>query len=337
MQDTLTPRVSIVLTSWNSGAYLPRCLGCLVAQTFQDFEVIVVDNGSTDGSVDHLEQDWPALKFHIQRMEKNTGFAVANNMGARLAHGRWLALLNTDAFPELDWLENLVSGAQQNPQFSFFASRQIQDRAPDRLDGCGDALHFSGFAWRRNYNEPADQCGLEAIEVFSACGAAAFYDRAAFLSVGGFDEDFFAYHEDVDLGFRLRLKGHRCLYNPRASVNHMGSASQGERSDFVFYHGHRNIIWSFVQNMPGGLFWMYFPAFLVANMYYLAYFTLRGSGKALWRAKIDALKGLKKALQKRKLIQQSRVVSNHDLVSVLETNLLDPYLAGYRAGKKRME
>jgi len=335
MQDNLIPMVSIVLASWNSGAYLPRCLDSLLAQTFQDFEVVIVDNGSTDGSLDNLEDGWPALKFHIQRMGKNTGYAVANNSGARLAQGRWLALLNTDAFPDPKWLENLLLGAQQNPQYSFFASRQYQDHAPQRLDGCGDALHFSGFAWRRGYNYPADEFGLEPVEVFSACGAAALYDRAAFQSVGGFDEDFFAYHEDVDLGFRLRLRGYRCLYNSQACVNHMGSASQGERSDFVFYYGHRNVIWSFVQNMPMGLFWKYLPAHLMANLYYLAYFTLRGRGKALWRAKFDALRGLKRALQKRKMIQKNVVVSNRDLTKVLEGSWLDPYLAGYRAAGKR--
>jgi GT2 family glycosyltransferase len=325
------PFVSIVITPWNSGIYLTRCLEHLSAQSFQDFEIIVVDNGSTDGSLDGLEDKWPGLKFRIQYLVKNNGYTVANNFGARLACGRWLALLNADAFPAVDWLENLLQAAENHPEFSFFASRQIQANAPYLLDGCGDAYHVSGLAWRTYYNFPSDTYGLQPSEVFSACGAAALYDRVAFLQVMGFDEDFFSYYEDVDIGFRLRLRGNRCFYVPQASVDHIGSVSLGQRSDFAFYHVHRNFIWSFVQNMPSRLLWRYLPAHLMANLIYLVNYTLRGKSRVLWHAKLDALKGMQRALQKRKVIQNSVVVSEHDLVNLMERNWLDPYLIGYRA------
>ena len=324
------PLVSILITLWNSAASLPRCLDCLVAQTVQDFEVILVDNGSTDGALDNLAENWPTLTFQTLALGENRGYAAANNLGARLARGTWLALLNTDAFAEPDWLENLLRAAGEQPQFSFFASRQLQANAPDLLDGCGDALHVSGQAWRHNYGYPAEQSGLESRETFSACGAAALYRRDAFLGVNGFDEDFFSYLEDIDLSFRLRLRGQRCLYVHDAVVRHVGSASLGQRSDFAFYHGHRNIVWCYVQNMPPGLFWKYLPAHLALNLIYLGYYSLLGRGRVLWRAKLDALRGLPRALRKRKEIQKNVIVSEAELLSVMEQGVLDPYLIGHR-------
>src|SRR5690349_18314790 len=199
--------LSIVIVSWNSAAYLPQCLASLRAQTFKNFEVIIVDNGSIDGSIDKLELRWPDLNLKITHLKENLGFAVANNIGARLASGRWLALLNTDAFPEPDWLERLLAAAESNPEYSFFTSRQLKAQTPHLLDGAGDVYHISGLAWRRYAEFPADCFGLESGEIFGACAAAALYAREAFLHVGGFDEDFFSYHEDVDLSFRLRLQG----------------------------------------------------------------------------------------------------------------------------------
>ena len=167
-----SPLVSIVISSWNSAQYLPRCLDSLSLQTFQDFEVIIVDNGSSDQGTDGLEQNFSRLDLRVERLSSNRGFAVANNIGARLARGKWLALLNADAFPNPDWLEKMLDAAQRCPEFSFFSSRQIQFNQPDILDGSGDEYHISGLAWRRYYNYPAHEYGLTEDEIFSACAAA---------------------------------------------------------------------------------------------------------------------------------------------------------------------
>lgn len=326
-----SPTVSIVLCAWNSGKYLPHCLDCLVVQTFRDFEVILVDNGSTDGSLTDIEGRWPALDLKLVRLERNLGFAAANNIGARAARGGWLALLNTDAFPDSGWLEHLLRAAGENRGFSFFASRQIHDGTPGQLDGCGDVYHVSGLAWRRFYNCPADLYGLETEETFSASGAAALYDRQAFMDAGGFDEDFFAYVEDIDLGFRLRLKGKRCLYVPEAVVRHVGSASLGPGSDFALFQVQRNMVWCFVRNMPAGLLWRYLPAHLAANLIYLGYYTLRGKGRVLWSAKCAAVRGLDRVLQKRKQGLLDISVSNATLVSSMQKDWLTPYLPGRRS------
>ena len=167
-----SPLVSIILVSWNSAEHLPRCLDSLSQQTFRNFEIIVVDNGSSDQGLDALQQNHLELNLRIERLASNQGFAVANNIGARLARGKWLALLNADAFPRPDWLEKLLHAAYRHPEFSFFSSRQLQFARPDILDGAGDEYHISGLAWRRFYNHPAQQYGLQEEEVFSACAAA---------------------------------------------------------------------------------------------------------------------------------------------------------------------
>lgn len=329
MKNSNAPLASLVIVSWNSAKYLPRCLECLSLQTFQFFEVIVVDNGSTDASVADLETQHSQLDLRVERLASNRGFATANNLGAQLARGEWLILLNTDAFPEADWLENLIKTARDNPQYKCFSSRQLQANKPELLDGAGDCYHASGLAWKRYMDYPSDEYGLEKMEVFSPCGAAAMYSRDAFLEVGGFDEDFFSYLEDVDLGFRLRLRGNRCLYVPDAVVHHIGSASLGLVSDFALYHYHRNLIWSFFQNMPTRLLWRYLFAHLVANVIYVVTYSLRGRGRTLWRAKMDALRGLARARQKRREIQSRRSATNGELIRVMEKGWLQPYLLEY--------
>ena len=327
------PKISVIISTWNSGKVLPKCLGSLAKQTFKDFEVIIIDNGSSDNSIEDLHKKWPAIEFQIRKLDKNTGFAAANNLGAQLATGEWLALLNSDAFPDPTWLENLLLAAEYEIKFSFFASRQLQAGAPHLLDGAGDAYHISGLAWRSYSGFPAAQFGLESVEVFSACGAAAFYSRQAFLQVGGFDESFFSYLEDVDLGFRLRLQGFRCLYVPKAVVHHIGSATLGVRSEFAYYHWQRNFIWSFIQNMPSGLLWKALPVHLMANIIYQLYYTFRGRGSILLKGKWDALRGLPSALRKRRAIQQSRKISDSELLHSLERGFLQPYLLGYHIRK----
>jgi GT2 family glycosyltransferase len=318
------PLVSVVIVTWNSARYLSSCLNALVAQTFTDFEVVLIDNGSTDGCLDSVENNWPSLRLQVERLGENKGFAVANNLGARLAHGQWLALLNADAFPEPNWLKELLRAAENNPEYSFFASRQLQANPSYLLDGAGDVFHVSGLAWRRFYGLPAAQFGLETEEVFSPCAAAAFYFRQAFLQAGGFDEDFFSYFEDVDLGFRLRLQGFKCLYVPDAVVEHVGSASTGKISAFVIYHGHRNLVWAFIKNMPTPLFWLFLPLHLLINLFFLLSFSIQGQGQAIWRAKRDVLRGLGLMLGKRKEIQRRRRVPVIDLYRHMESDWFAP-------------
>ncbi len=284
----------------------------------------MVDNGSTDDGYLDLDEKYTGLELTIKKLNKNLGFTVANNIGSRLARGKYLALLNADAFPEPDWLQRLLEAAEKYPNV-FFSSRQIQVDRPDLLDGEGDIYHISGLAWRKNYNLPVYSLNGSQ-NVFSACGAAAFYPRQAFLDAGGFDEDYFSYHEDVDLGFRLRLRGLNCMLIPQAIVHHVGSASTGKRSDFSVYYGHRNLVWTYFKDMPSILFWTDLPLHIVVNFFYLIYFTLKGQGSAIWRAKIDALRGLPGMLRKRRAVQRDRRVSTTEIYRMMSRNWLTPFL-----------
>lgn len=330
MAESTSPLLSVVIVCWNSGNHLPRCLESISRQTFQDYEIIIVDNGSDDNSIVRLEESYPNIEMRVERLTQNLGFAAANNLGARLARGRWLVLLNADAFPEQGWLAELIAASETHPAFTTFSSRQLQASNPKILDGAGDAYHVSGLAWRIGLGYPSESYGLEPAEIFSPCAAAAMYLRKAFLDAGGFDEDFFSYFEDVDLGFRLRLCGYRSLYVPQAVVHHVGSATFGERSDFAFYHSHRNLVWTYVKNMPSAMLWRYLPAHVMANLIYLFFYTLRGRGRILWQAKWDALIGLQTAIKKRQAIQRRRRVDMITLANSMERGWLQPYLLGYR-------
>lgn len=323
-----------MIVAWNSVKHLHRCLNSLRAQIIQDFEIILVDNGSTDGSADGVQGKYSDLRIKVVALDKNLGFAAANNIGARLARGKWLALLNADAYPEPDWLENLIAAAEDNPQFNFFSSRQIQANAPDLLDGAGDVYHASGLAWRQHYNRPASTYGLHSEEVFGACAAAALYRKDDFLAVGGFDETFFSYFEDVDISFRLRLMNGCCLYVPQAVVYHVGSASTGKTSDFAYYHVHRNMVWTFFKDMPAFLFWCFLPFHMLINIHLTFSFLIKEKRTIVLKAKWDALRGLPAVLRARKKVQSARKAAWRDLYSIMEKDLFAPRRASQtRIGK----
>jgi len=309
--------VAIIIVNWNAGDWLRQVFAGLSRQTFRDFSVVLVDNASTDDSIELAREYLAGVTFLPQT--QNLGFAAANNLAARHVDGEWIVLLNPDAIPEPEWLERLMTAAARNPDFSFFGSRQLMAATPDRLDGIGDAYHVSGLAWRQGHGLAASQNDTvaEPIEIFSPCAAAGLYKRSAFLQVGGFDERYFCYFEDVDLGFRLRLAGHRALYVPDAVVHHGGSVTSGYRSDFSLYHGQRNLVWTFVKNMPTALFWRYLILHVLLNLLMIVRFTLRGQGKTILRAKIDALRGLGEILRSRAIVQRQRVVSGAELLRVM--------------------
>ena len=166
-------------------------------------------------------------------------------------------------------------------------------------------------------------------EVFSPCAAAAMYRTDILLESGGFDEDFYCYFEDVDLGFRLRLKGYKCLLIPTAVVHHVGSATTGgQKSKFSVYHGHRNLVWAYIKNMPGVLFWLLLPNHILLNVISIGWFVLRGQGSVIFRAKWDAIMGITTMWKKRKVIQSNRVASLKEIWRVLDKRII-PWIYRY--------
>ena len=321
MPKNTLPKVTVVIVNWNGAQFLERCLAALMAQTVVPYETILVDNASSDGSLDIVRR-FPSVRLLAQ--DKNLGFARANNLAIESASvdSEWIALLNPDAFAEPHWLEALFAAAQENPSVAFFGSKLVTAADTTMLDGAGDVYHVSGLVWRRGHGAPVSSLSEQVREVFSPCAAAAMYRRSALLEVGGFDEDFFCYVEDVDLGFRLRLAGHRCLYVPTSVALHVGSGTTGgQHSNFSVYHGHRNVVWTYFKNMPTVLFWGGLPIHLAMNLYILVRFALRGQGLVMFRAKRDAVLGLPKMWAKRRQVQKNRRVSWRAMLRVMAKGL----------------
>ncbi len=316
-ESKINDSVCVIIVNYNSGELIERCLHGLDSQTFRSFRTLVVDNASSDASITFLKAD--QNRFSLIANPRNMGFAAANNLAINEERADWVALLNPDAIPEPEWLATLISTAHQHPDYSFFASRMISGDNPRLLDGAGDEYHVSGLAWRRGHGAAASGRLTEPMEVFSPCAAAALYKRSVLLEVGGFDEDFFCYVEDVDLGFRLRLAGRRCLYVPQAVVFHVGSATTGKKSDFCVYHGHRNLVWAFMKNMPMPLLAAYLPVHLLLNIFSFFWYNLKGQGRVILRAKLDALKGIPRMWRKRRQIQARRRVSWQNIRRVLHS------------------
>lgn len=311
--------VCVVIVNYNGGAMLAECVRSVLASGVP-VKVYVSDNGSTDESISGLPaKPGEHALVNIIRNDGNVGFAKGNNVVFPLCRAEYVLCLNPDATLAEDCLEKLLLRAERHPGFACFASRMIQARDRELLDGAGDAYHVSGLAWRHGHGSSLHKNDYsESAEVFSACAAAALYRREAIEAVGGFDEDFFCYVEDVDLGFRLRLAGYRCLYVPEAVVYHVGSATTGKDSDFTLYHVHRNLIWTYVKNMPGLLFWLYLPQHIAVNLYMVARCALQGRWRVILKAKWDAIKGLPRMWKKRKEIQARRVAGAWEIWNVLD-------------------
>ena len=323
--NVIEPYFSILILNWRSEEHLPRCLNALEAQRYKNFEVLLLDNGNALPLNADFSASYPGIKIKAFRSEKNLGFAAGNNLLAKEACGKYIVLLNADAFPEPEWLEILQESSLANPNH-FFASRLIKANEPEKLDGEWHVYHASGLAWRHMHNQPISLATAEVKEVFGACAAASAYPREAFEAVGGFDEDFFAYMEDIDLDFRLQLQGYSCLYLPQAIVHHVGSASSAPRSEFAVYHGHRNMPWVFVKNMPGLLMWLLLPLHVLVNLAYLMIAPLMGKGRVMFKAKWDSLKGFGKILKKRQKIQKTRKVKALHIARLLNWNPLAPLI-----------
>ena len=209
------PAVTIIIVNYNAGHKLARCLAHLAKQSCRNFETIVVDNGSTDDSIAAALAD--GASFELIEAGKNLGFAAANNLAAKTARGEWLAFLNPDAYATPTWLEELLNAAERYPDADAFGSTQYCAENPAKLDGAGDVYHIAGVPYRGHFGWPAAKLPAEG-ETFAACAAAALYRRKTFDALDGFDERFFCYGEDVDLGFRLRLRGGRTIQAPKAVV-----------------------------------------------------------------------------------------------------------------------
>ena len=309
-----SPLVSVLIVNYNSGPNLARCLAALADQTMDDFEVIVVDNGSADRSVASIARAPTALTLDLAG--GNLGFAAGINRAAGQARGRWLALLNPDAFAAPGWLAALLSASGRYPAPVMFASLQRQEAAPAYLDGAGDPYHVLGAAWRGGAGRrpPAP---LSEGAVFGACGAAMFLPRDLFTRLGGFEESFFCYYEDVDFAFRAQLGGIPTVLVPSAEVRHIGSPAGAAASEFVVRHVVRNRLRTWLRNMPAPLLWPALPLVAINELLGLVRAWRHGQGGARVAALAEVVSQPAELWRQRQRIQRSRTASVRAVAAAL--------------------
>ncbi len=323
-----------MIVNYNAGAHLAATVTGLRAQTYSGFQTIIVDNASSDDSIvaarNTIHGD---ARFEFIMSQTNLGFAAANNLAARQINTTWLALLNPDAVPDTDWLEKLMEATQRHPNAVMFGSTQISQANPEILDGAGDRYFAAGIAWRGGYGWPRAALPSEG-EVFSPCAAAALYSTEVFRAAGGFEESFFCYLEDVDLAFRLRLRGQHCIQVRDAVVHHAGSiTSGGGNSAFARYYGTRNMIWCFVRNMPGWIFYPLLPMHVAFVIALCLRAWLNGSGIPVGTGIRDAVRHIPAVWQQRRAIQSARTANILQVASALGWNLVEYLRRAPQRGK----
>ena len=313
-----TPDVSVIVLNFNGRRHLDTCLAAVERQDIE-CELVLVDNASDDDSVAFVRQRFPAVR--LVELDRNLGFAGGNNAGARAASDPYLAFLNNDTRPDPTWLSALRRAIDGTSGVGFVTSRIVYMHDPSVVDSAGDCLTRSGGAFKRGHGEPSERLA-EPREVFAACGAACLFRREVFDAAGGFDQDFFLSHEDVDLSYRARLLGYRCWYVPDAVVRHAGSATLGRMSPEAVFYGQRNLEWLYLQNTPWPLLLRTLPGHLAYDVAAAVYFGSVGLGGAFLRGQWAALKGASPVRRKRRAIQRSRRVSSSTIWAQLESRWL---------------
>ncbi len=326
------PTASVVVLSWNGLEHLEVCLSSVCAQTYQDREIILVDNGSSDGSQEWVEKRFPEVR--VARLEVNRGVPGGVNFGISQARGRFIAILNNDIEAHPEWLGESIRALERHPDAGFTATRIRLFYRRDRLDTAGDLYFREGFPAKRGWLHRDGPEFDQPIWVFGACAAAAVYRRELFDAVGNFDEEFQATLEDLDLSFRAQLQGFKCRYVPTAILYHKMGATLGAG----FVHSgqqlrmHRNLWLMRIKNLPGALWFRYLPRMLMGEIAVLVRAMRTGRFGVVMRARVEVLQRLKATLTKRRAIQARRTISARELDAIIERHWFSQ-----RRKEKRLE
>jgi len=316
----LPPKVTVIIPNWNTESWLTGCLEGLRMQSYREFRVILVDNGSTDNSLTLVRENYPEVE--ILAFAENRGFAPAVNAGIRQASSEYIALLNVDTIPQPDWLGSRVEVIEQSPpEVGAVTSKILSLDNPDIIDDAGNTLSWYGSANKRGLGESAINYP-ELEEVFSISGAASLYRRSFLENSGFFDEYFISYLEDIDLGLRGRLLGYRYLYVPTAKVLHQWRGAGIPRPKYIFLST-RNRLALLGKNIPWSLILRHFHTLLFGQFYFLLvykkpFYSLAGVGSFLL--------ALPRILRQRREIQKRKRISNQTLDSMLCHCLDEPSL-----------
>ena len=305
-----SPDISVIVLNYNGRQWLERCLTAARLQVDGHGELVLVDNASTDGSIEFVRERFPDVR--LLTLDRNLGFAGGNNAGARMAKGRYLAFLNNDTVPQPGWLDALKGPFEGNPAVALTTSRIVYLDDPSIIDSAGDGYLRAGGAFKR-FHGGAFALGNDSGEVFGACGAACMVRRDVFVELGGFDEDFFMVYEDVDLSYRARLRGNRCVYVADAIVHHAGSGTLRRSSPAAVFYGQRNLEWTYLKNTPSTLLLRSLPSHVAYDVAAFVAYASSGLLAPYLRGKWAALKGLRSLLRKRTAVQRGRVAPARDL------------------------
>ena len=304
-----------MIPNLNGALLLGPCLDALARQTVESVEAVVVDNGSTDGSVDLLRERHPEVR--VISFAENRGFAAAMNAGIAEARNDLVAFLNNDAIPEPTWLEELRACLERHPKAAAATSKLLLADEPGLLDGAGDGLTGSFLPFVRGHREPDDGRYADEVEVFGASGAAALWRAPVLRELGSFDERFFAYYEDVDLSFRARLRGYEIWYAPRAVVRHTRGGTAGQHVDFALFHPVKNRWFMLVRDVPTRTLVRRLPGIAAGELFFWGRAIRRRAPRTLFKAYREVVRQWPALRRERRTIQAAREISPSRLDGLL--------------------
>jgi GT2 family glycosyltransferase len=309
--------VSIIILTWNGKRFLKDCLDSLAAQSFRDFETVLVDNGSTDGSAGFVREAYPRVL--LISLPENIGFAGGNNRALKECSGEFIVTLNNDTKLETGFLAALVAGAEADPAIGMVAAKMLNFYEKGRIDSVGVRVAPNGMG--QNIGVGEQDCGQYdvATNVFGPCAGAALYRRTMLEEIGFFDSDFFAYYEDLDLAWRGRLAGWQAVTAPKAVVYHVHSATGGRMSPFTVYHVQRNKWYVMLKNWPPVLLLRNLLRILSYDMAALLLALLRGQLVPALRARCHVLRDLPVLIRKRRKVARLRRLGDDQIEGLLVT------------------
>jgi GT2 family glycosyltransferase len=299
------PLISIVVLNWNGRKILTRCLDAVFNQTYPNFEVILSDNGSTDGSVEFVRKNYPRVK--IIENGRNLGCAEGNNVGMRIAKGKYICNLANDTKPDKNWLMEMFKVIESDEKIGAVGPKLVFMHNPKIINAAGTIASKDGVIRYRGWKEEDVGQYDKIEEVFAVNNVACMYRKKALEDVGLLDPEFFIYNEDADLGWRMRLRGWKSVYVPTAVVQHEVGATMGKYSEKGAYYAHRNWIWMIIKNFSLSSLILYSPFIIIWNIISVLRGLARGSLTNLVAIK-DALKDLPRILKLRKEIQSKRKI-----------------------------
>lgn len=304
--------VSVVIPNYNGEKYIKNCLISLFNQSLRPDEIIIVDNNSSDKSVEIIEEF--KEKVTLVKLNTNKGFSVAVNEGIKRAKSEFVALLNNDTELDKEWLQQLYLAINKDENIFSCCSKMLRYDNRNIIDDVGDEYNILGWATKTGDGKNSSDY-VEDRYIFSSCAGAAIYRRKIFDEIGLFDENFFAYYEDVDISYRANIYGYKNLFASKAIVYHIGSASSGSRhNDFKVRLAARNNIYLIYKNMPLWQRMVNFLFLLFGIIIKWMFFTIKGMGKTYIKAIIEGIKT-------RKIVDKVRVKGNKKIYWNIEGRL----------------